>query len=233
MSLIAFDPIALLESPAWLLGNCTYVVMGLSVLMRNIVWLRVLAIAAGVGKIVYRTYFVYDPLSVFWETLFVAINVAQLLLIWWENRPPNFTAEEQHFVGIVAQGLRPAAARALLQRGVWHDVETGTKLTRAGERVNALLFLSSGKVRIESGGAIVATCGPGDFLGEMTLANGNAATATAIANEPVRLLSFERHALERLQTARPVLRLALQASFNRNLIDKLVRANGAPAGQAS
>jgi hypothetical protein len=233
MNPLAFDPLALLDNPTLLFGNFTYLLMGLSVLMRNIVWLRALAITGGVAKIAYRTYFVYDPVSVFWEALFVVINLVQLCIIWWENRPPNFTAEEQHFVDTVAQGLTPAAARALLQSGVWQDVEGGTRLTVAGERVNALLFISQGRVRIESAGAIVGTCASGDFLGEMTFANGNAATATAITSEPVRLLSFERQALERVQAARPVLRLALQASFNRNLIDKLVRANQAPVTRAS
>ncbi len=233
MSFMAFDPLALFDNPTLLLGNFTYALMGLSVLMRDIVWLRALAITGGLAKIVYRTYFVYDPVSVVWEALFVVINVVQLILLWWENRPPHFNHEEQHFVTTVAQGLTPAAARALLRTGSWKNVEAGTRLTTAGERVNALIFISQGKVSIESAGATVATCTAGDFLGEMTFANGNAATATAIASEPVRFLSFERHALEKAQAARPVLRLALQASFNRNLIDKLVRANKGPLSRAS
>jgi CRP-like cAMP-binding protein len=88
-------------------------------------------------------------------------------------------------------------------------------------------------VRIESGGVMVGTCAVGDFLGEMTYANGNAATATAIANEQVRVLRFERHALEKAQHDRPVLKLALQASLNRNLIDKLMRANQAPLSRTA
>lgn len=225
--------LGLLENPGVLLGNSTYVLIAASVLMRNIAWLRALAILGGIGKIVYRTYYVYDPTSIVWEAVFVLINVAQLLIIWWENRTPHYTDEESHFVDTVAPGLSHAAARTLLRSGHWQDVAAGTRLTAAGERVNALLFISRGKVRIESGGTVVGTCSTGDFLGEMTYGNGNAATATAIASEPVRLLRFERQALEKAQHDRPVLKIALQASFNRNLIDKLMRANQAPLARVA
>ena len=228
MDFIETQLLGLVENPGLLLGNFTYVLIAGSVLMRNIAWLRALAILGGIGKIVYRTYYVYDPTSIVWETLFVVINLGQLILIWWENRPPHFNAEEQHFVTTVVPELAPAAARALLNSGRWDDITAGTKLTTAGERVNALIFISHGRVRIESGGTTVGTCADGDFLGEMTYANGNAATATAIANEPGRVLRFERKALERAQQARPVLKMALQASFNRNLTDKLLRANQGP-----
>ena len=225
--------LGLLENPGVLLGNFTYILIAGSVLMRNIAWLRTLAILGGLAKIVYRTYYVYDPTSVVWESVFVIINVAQLILIWWENRTPHYNDEESHFVDTVAPGLSHAAARALLKSGSWDDVAAGTRLTVAGERVNALIFISRGRVRIESGGVMVGTCATGDFLGEMTYANGNAATATAIANEPVRVLRFERQALEKAQHDRPVLKMALQASFNRNLIDKLMRANQAPLSRAA
>ena len=233
MGSFAGAAVSILTSPAVMVGNFTYLLMGLSVLMRNIAWLRTLAIAGGIAKIVYRTWYVYDPTSVVWEAVFVVINVAQLILIWWENRPPNFTHEENHFVELVAPGLPSAIARDLLVSGQWLDIEAGTRLTVAGERVNALIFISQGKVRIESGGAIVAKCGPGDFLGEMTYESGKDATATASADGPLRVLSFERLRLEKVQKSRPVLRMALQASFNRNLIDKLVRANNAPIARAS
>ena len=218
----------LLSNPGILLGSGTYVLIAASVLARNIAWLRALAILGGLGKIVYRTVYVYDPTSVFWEALFVAINLAQLVILWWENREPNFTEEERRFVMLVGPGLRPAAARDLVRSGHWDDVPAGARLTIAGERVNALIFISRGKVDIEAGGATVASCADGDFLGEMTYANGNAATATATASEPTRVLRFERHALEAVQQKRPVVRMALQASLNRNLIEKLTRANAGP-----
>lgn len=227
---MVLSPLALLGflvSPAALLGNFSYLLQLSSVLMRNIAWLRALAILAGMSKIVYRLFFVSDPVSAVWEAVFTAVNLGQLALIWWENRPPRFNPEERRFIETVAPGLPPADARALLRSGAWTDVPAGTRVTTEGERVNALIFISEGKVRIDLGGLAVGACGAGDFLGEMTYANGNAATATATSVEALRYLKFERHILEQAQARRPVLRMALQASLNRNLIEKLQRSNGA------
>lgn len=217
-----------------ILGHFTYFLFFLSMLMRNIAWLRALAIVAGLTKIVYRLYFVYDPVTVFWEVILVLLNVGQLLLIWWENRRPKFNEEEQRFISTVAPGLPPAAARALMRRGVWADLPAGAAVTTEGVPTDALTYVSAGALRIERGGRVVARCAAGDFIGEMTYASRRAATATAIAEEPLRTLSFPRQALETVLDAKPVLRYALQASFNRNLIDKLLRSSGgAPEPQAA
>lgn len=216
-----------LTDPGHLFGHFTYLLLILSFLMRKMVWLRALAISSGIAKIIYRLYFVFDPISVFWEAVFVLVNVGQLLLIWWENRAPDYTEEERHFIDMVGPSLPAATARRLLKSGRWADVPAGEQLTVDGQRVEALTFISSGLVQIEKNGARIGACGPGDFLGEMTYASGKAATATAVTLEPTRVLRFERKALEAAQAARPMIRIALQASFNRNLIDKLLRSNEA------
>lgn len=227
MDLLArIDPVYFTD-PAHLFGHFTYLLLILSFLMRQMVWLRVLAISSGVAKIVYRLFFVLDPISVFWEAIFVLVNVGQLVLIWWENRQPNYTAEERYFVDVVAPNLPAAVARRLLKSGTWMDVPAGLTITEEGKRVEALTFIASGAVDILRNGTRVGGCGPGDFLGEMTYASAKDATATSVTTVPTRVLSFDRHALEVAQAGRPVLRIALQASFNRNLIDKLLRSNEA------
>ena len=91
--------------------------------------------------------------------------------------------------------------------------------------VPELMFVSQGSARIEKGGQLVADCNRGDFIGEMSFISGAPATATAIAAEPLRYLGFERAALDKALRAEPVLRFALQASFNRNLIAKLDKSS--------
>lgn len=214
-----------LEDPVRLFGHFTYFLLILSMLMRDIAWLRALAIGSGITKIVYRSYFVFDPVSVFWEAVFVLVNLAQLALMWWENRRRTLTPEEEAFIALFQPRLPFSAANHLLRSGYWHEAPAGSMLTVQGQALNALIYLSQGDVRIEAGGRPVARCGPGDFLGEMTWQSGAPATGTAIAETTVRYLRFERVGLEQAMRKRPVLGFALQASFNRNLIGKLVRAN--------
>jgi CRP-like cAMP-binding protein len=193
--------------------------------MRNIAWLRTIAVASGLTKIVAQQFYSFDPIDVFWESLLITINLGQLALIWWDNRQRVFSPAARQFLSTFDPKLPNAAAAALLSVGYWHEAPAGSFLTVQGKPVDGLIYLSAGHVRIESGGRAVASCSVGDFLGEMTWQSGKPATGTAVAEDEVRYLRFERHRLEKLLAERPVLQYALQTSFNRNLIAKLERTN--------
>ena len=213
------------DSPADLFGHFAQFLLILSMLMRNITYLRGVSIASGVANVVYQNFFDYNPIIAFWEVIFILVNIGQLALIWWENRERHLTPEEQQFRSTFNPPLQPASFAALLNCGFWHEAPAGAALTVQGQPVSALLYVSQGAVRIESGDRVVATCSTGDFLGEMTWQTGKPATGTAVADGPVHYLRFERENLEKAMKARPELRFALQTSFNRNLIEKLVRTN--------
>lgn len=209
--------------------NITYALLLLSVLMRNISWLRTFAIASGTGRIIFE-----DPVTAFWETMLVTVNVAQLALIWWDNRKRNFSPATEQFLSTFEPKLGNAAAAALVKAGVWREAGPGAVLTTQGLPLNGLIYVSSGEVKIDVGGTQVGTCSTGDFLGEMTWQSGKPATGTATAATLVSYLVFDRKRLQRLLSKKPELKFALQTSFNHNLSQKLMRANaGAQAAIAT
>jgi hypothetical protein len=214
------------SQPALIFGHFTYLLLIVSMLMRNIVWLRSIAIAAGIAKIIYRTLIMLDPVSVLWETIFVLVNVAELGVIWWRSRPPLLRDEERLLLDAVAPNLSVPARKALLARAEWRDVPAGETLTRQGVPVGGLIYVAAGQVDIIADGRTIGQCKGGDFLGEMTWADGGAATATAITVGPARYAWFERRALSSAVTRLEGLRFALQASISRNLTQKLLRASG-------
>jgi hypothetical protein len=211
------DPVAVGTSVA-------YLMLVLSAMMQNIAWLRTIAIVAGIMKLAYQQLYAFD-VSVFWESILVIVNILQLALIAWDNRKRHFDDEERELLATFEPPLPNAAAAALISVAKWKDAPPNTELTREGEAVGGLVFIASGPVRIDAGGRAVGSCGPGDFLGEMTWQSGAPATGTAVAVGPVRYVRFERRKLQKVLKRRPVLQFALQTSFNRNLIAKLIRAN--------
>ena len=210
--------------PANAVGHVAYVFLILSMMMRSMQWLRVFAIAAGgVSAVYYLT--LGDYVSMFWESLFSLVNVIQLTLLAIENRRGKFTQEEQLFFESVLRNVERAHARKLIRAGIWRDVEPGTTLVTENTWPKRLKFIVSGHANITLGGKEIAFVGPGDFLGEMSYLTGKAASATATAITPVRYLSFERARLEEQLDKYSDLRHALEAGFNRNLVEKLVKAN--------
>ncbi len=158
--------------------------------------------------------------------MFVAVNITELLLIWWQNRPPRLDPQEAELVPAVAPDLPAAMARTLLAEAEWRDADPGTMLTEQGRPVGGLIYLSTGTVDIVVDGRAIDASRAGGYLGEMSWVSGAAASATVTAREPLRYAWFDRSKLGPKLKRFEALRFALQASIIRNLTAKLMRATG-------
>lgn len=217
--------------PSHILTHVPYALLVLSMLMNDMGWLRAIAIAAGLIRIVNRAWFEVDPIIVFWEVIFVAVNVGQLMILWYYARRHRFTGHEQHFAASMPQGVDRRSIRRLLKLAHIRHAEPGDTLTTEGALLSELMFIAEGVVQIERGGVIVAVCGPGDFLGEMSFVAGGPASATSVVAKPLRYLAFDQAKLRAALEADSELKQAMDASFNRNLVGKLAKSGqGVPAG---
>lgn len=212
-------------SPGKLVGHLSYVLLVASMMMRSMKWLRIIAVSAGIVSALYGYFFLKDFVTVFWEVVFVSVNLVQLLLLELNNRRARFSEDERRFVEIVVPDVEKAHARRLLKIAHWTEYETGTALTVEGKPVELLHFIVEGAVSIEKDGRIVGVCGHDDFVGEIGFMTGVGATATAIVANSVRCISFERAPFEALLRKDPALKHAFEASFNRALAGKLIKAN--------
>lgn len=215
-----------LSDPVILFGHFTYFLLIVSMLMRRMVTLRLLAVASGVAKIIYRGFFMVDPVSVLWETIFVMVNIIQLLIIWYYEYHHRFDDEHQHFAQNMPDSVDRSAVKRLLDQSDLQKLQPDQVITREGEKVTQLMYIADGIVKIERGDRLVAICGPGDYVGELSFLSGNPATATATVVKPTRALVFDQAQLATAIAADAQLRRTLESALNRNLAGKLVRANG-------
>jgi hypothetical protein len=213
-----------LANPVTLFGHFTYALLILSMLMRRMVTLRILAVTSGLAKIVYRAFFVFDPVSVLWETVFVLVNIGQLIVIWYYERHHRFHEEQSHFADSMPAGVDRSAVKRLLDLSDLERLEPGDRLTVEGETVTRLLYVADGIVKIEKNDRVVAICGPGDYIGELSFLTGNPASATAIAVKPTRVLVFDQAKLTTAIGSDAQLRRTLESALNRNLAGKLTRS---------
>ncbi|WP_439600134.1 Crp/Fnr family transcriptional regulator [Devosia sp.] len=221
-----------LSDPVILFGHFTYFLLIASMLMRRMVTLRILAVASGLAKIVYRAFFVLDPVSVLWETIFVLVNVVQLLIIWYYEYHHRFDEEHQHFADNMPDTVDRSAIKRLLDLADLERLEPGKTLTNEGEAVPQLVYIADGIVKVEHGDRVVAICGPGDYIGELSFLSGNAASATATVVKPTRALVFDQAKLTAAIGNDAQLRRTLESALNKNLAGKLTRSNDqAPINQ--
>jgi CRP-like cAMP-binding protein len=112
-----------------------------------------------------------------------------------------------------------------MNAGTWSDLSDGEVLTQEGQPPADLVFVAEGRVGIHVGERRVAECGPGAFVGEMSLVDEGTASATARVEERARVWRIPVARLEALREARPEQTAALDASIARDIRAKLVLLN--------
>ena len=96
------------------------------------------------------------------------------------------------------------------------DLPAGHVLMREGATGNEFFVIIEGSVRIERGGATLASLGAGDFLGEIALVDDGPRTATATTESPARLLVVGHREFHSLMAQFPTIQTSvLQALAQR------------------
>jgi len=159
------------------------------------------------------------------QICWIAISTFGLVRLFLLDRAIRFNAEERELLGKKFPRLPKIAARRLFDAGLWIDVPAGTCLMKEGEVHNVLVYLASGTARVCSQDVQVGTALPGCFLGEMTVLEGQPATATVILSEPARIFRVEAASLHRLGRRNPDFHLELGNALSSDTRMKLVAAN--------
>ncbi|MEM7069227.1 MAG: cyclic nucleotide-binding domain-containing protein [Pseudomonadota bacterium] len=210
--------------PENLVGHIAYVLLIVSMMMRNMNWLRFFAIMAGtISAIFYFT--IGDKVSMFWESMFTLVNLCQFLILQIENRRGRFSDDEATFIKCCLSDVERAHARRLMKLGAWTEVQEDITLIEEDTCPEHLKFIVSGTARVERNGRAIGEVGVGDFLGEMSYLTGKQATASVVTSQTTRYLAFNRNALRAHLDKNTEVRHALESSFNRNLVDKLAKSN--------
>ncbi|MEO0326997.1 MAG: cyclic nucleotide-binding domain-containing protein [Pseudomonadota bacterium] len=217
--------------PEYLVGHFAYVLLIASMMMRSMNWLRFFAIMAGSISAVFY-WRIGDPVSFFWESLFTLVNLVQLAILQIENRRGRFSEEEALFIKTCLPDVERAHARRLMKYGAWIEVQDEVTLITEDTCPSHLKFIVDGAASIVRDNREIGMVGPGDFLGEMSYLTGKKATASVITRKSTRYLSFERKQLKEHLGKNVEVRHALEASFNRNLVEKLSKTNSNKIGSA-
>jgi CRP-like cAMP-binding protein len=118
----------------------------------------------------------------------------------------ELVASARLFAGVDADGLARIA-----ERTVEVDFPTGHVIARQGEVGTGFFVIAAGGASVVRGGRTIATLGPGDFFGELSVLDGQPRVAQVVADGPTTCLAlatwdFEAVIREQPQVALAVLR---------------------------
>lgn len=189
--------------------------------VRDILWLRILAVAGGAMALPYY-YFRSDPLwpTIAWSLVFIAINAFWIVKLLIERRPVNFSDDERRLYQLALRNMSEHEAAGLFRLGTWTTVPAGSLLLEQGKPVEALTLIASGTARVDDNGTLVDTVGEGRFLGATAfLSHGKKpmAPVTVKAAESTRVIVWPSAVLEKETSRDTDLEIAIEASLGLEL----------------
>lgn len=195
--------------------------------VRDILWLRLFALASSLIAI---PYFVLQPTPLWapigWSSLFATINAFQSWRLFVERRPVKLTPEEEEVRRLVFPQLAPRKVLQVLGIGSWLTAQPGERLLEHGKCVEAISLIVRGRVRVTTEERVLGELTAGSLIGSALLLSGVPANVDAEAVEPVRVMRWEVATLERYLAANPETRVIMQKHLAHDLAGKVVSYAG-------
>jgi CRP/FNR family cyclic AMP-dependent transcriptional regulator len=92
---------------------------------------------------------------------------------------------------------------AIAKRAVEVDFPQGRRIARQGEVETGFFLIVTGSVSVVRDGAVIATLGPGQFFGELSLLDRRPRIATVVADEPTTCLGLPSWEFQQLLETEP------------------------------
>jgi hypothetical protein len=192
--------------------------------IRDILWLRVLAVASSLAAI---PYFLLQPTPLWaafgWSVLFTGINLFQTWRLVVERRPVKLTTEEEEVRRLVFRDLPPKKTLLVIGVGTWGSASPGEQLIERGKPLESIALIVRGKVQVTHNGRLLGELGPGEIVGSALLLSGARSEVDAVSTEVTRTLRWNAATLERYLDANPETRNLFQRHLARDLAGKLGR----------
>ena len=197
--------------------------------VRDILWLRLFAVAAAVVTIPYYLLLptmLWAPLG--WTVVFAAINLLQSLRLFAERRPVKLTAEEQEVRRLLFEDLPPRKVLQVLNIGSWVTAQPGERMIVRGTIPDAVSLIVSGKVRVTRDGDVLGVLGAGQVVGSALILSGLEAEVDATVEDRVRAIRWQVDTLDRYLNANPDTRTVMQRHLARDLAMKVTHLASDP-----
>ena len=207
------------------LGHLSYFLNATALLMRDILLLRLVAIVAASCNLAFAWLNHAEPnwITVFWQAVFISINLVWSARLIYERKGLRFTEAEQDLYETVFRNFAPGEFLKLMRLAKWRTVTPGEMLTQAGEPVDEVMLIYNGAAEVRRGGGAAVVLKDGSFVGEVSYIRGGGASADVAVLEETRLVAWSKAGLRALLARNPAMRSTMHAVLAEDLTAKLTR----------
>ena len=215
-------------------GHLSYILIAVSYWLTDIFWLRIVAVVGLSLEIVYFLMSGGDlRTGIGWDIVFIAINLYQLYRLVQERLSLRLPEKDRDLLRKVLAGLNDGQIARLLGAGALYDLPAGTTLAEENEALEKLYFICDGRVSVTISSRAVSQLEQGNFVGEVAFLTERPATATVVAETPVRALAFDRDTLKQFFKNETEVAGLIYQLIGRELAHKIKVSNTLIAAEAS
>ncbi|OIO60080.1 MAG: hypothetical protein COZ46_06010 [Verrucomicrobia bacterium CG_4_10_14_3_um_filter_43_23] len=216
----------MIEIALELLGHSANGLKLLAFIVRDILtlrWISVMGYAMWIAYLLTQTAVLW--IAILWSFLFILVNLFRIYLIYKENRGVSFSEEEKDLFLTVFQNFTPVEFMRLIKQATWVDFDKGEKLIDEGGQVKDIMLIYKGSANVVAHGIERALLLPDQFVGEMSYLSGHPASASVVANEPMRIVKWSQEDLKAFTRRQPSLKNAFLSLLTTDLSTKLRRSD--------
>ncbi len=207
-----------------ILGHIGFVLITLSYAIRDIIWLRVLAIPASICFIVF--YILGDNehryIPIFWNCVFIIVNSVQLLNAYAVLKLFKATDEIIELSKVHFPELSRIERARLFRIADERYFEKDETIANMGDHLESVYLIVDGEVEVTRGETVIGSSQDGTFLGEISFLSGAPGSATLVSTRKTRMLVWDQEKLRRLLSFHPNINRAINNAFASDLSRKLV-----------
>lgn len=213
------------SSGLFYVAQAAYGLTLLSYSVRNVAWLRALAITAGIAAIFYGFNASREPLwiPILWNLLFIMVNGVHLALSRWRARSVALGPLEDFLAKTVLMNFPPAEVRSFTALAGEGELATGAQLIHNNTEIEHLFCILKGKVDIIAKERKVAELGPGRFVGEMSLLTRSRTRADVVVAEDLKVLVWKHEDIEKWVNSDASRLGLLQSALGTQIVEELLR----------
>jgi len=200
--------------------NAYYIGIAIALLLKKILWLRIVMVLAGISMICYGISINENSITR-WYILFVIINLVQIFRIFKSKKEININ---ENIIDIYDNVFADMTRREFIlfwKEGKKISALKGETLCKQDVVQGNIILVLTGKLSVFKNNILIAELHRGNFAAEIGYLSNSPATADVIAETNMTYMSWNRILFENLKNSNLLLYHKLEKIFSKDLIEKI------------
>ena len=204
-----------------ILLNSGYFLVFLALAIREIIWLRI-TITFGQSTLFTSSMLNGNYNIAFWNSLFVMVNIIQIIIIYRERQQLEIPEEVQDIYDTIFHANTNRQFLYFWDQGKARFVENKT-IIKAGDIQKDLMLVLNGTAEVKRDATVIAQLERGQFIAEISYITGKTASADVEVGEGLTYMTWDREILDNLRKTKPAIMEKLDRILTLDIAEKLTK----------